>query len=133
MANTRAVVTMPDVKNSSLCFENLGARNYTPFKVYFDLEFTLKKMDTVRNNRACSNTAKIGKLKLRPWRPKRISFSFQRDMVAMTHFVEILNVLARDFHNTKRRFPNYLLKTVTVAGFLKKISKNQLKVLKRIF
>ena len=116
MGNEPAIVTMPNVDKSSVGFKNIGARSYSPFAVYFDLESVLEKVETVRNNPNCSSTTVIEKHKpssfclvvVEAGNPKPAFFSLHRGVDAMTKFVRMLEVLARDFHNKKRRYPNYL-------------------------
>ena len=116
MGNEPAIVTMPNVDKSSVGFKNIGARSYSPFAVYFDLESVLEKVETVRNNPTCSSTTVIEKHKpssfclvvVEAGNPKPAFFSLHRGVDAMTKFVRMLEVLARDFHNKKRRYPNYL-------------------------
>ena len=128
---------MPNVDKSSVGFKNIVARSYSPFAVYFDLESVLEKVETVRNNPTCSSTTVIEKHKpssfclvvVEAGNPKPAFFSLHRGVDAMTKFVRMLEVLARDFHNKKRRYPNYLGSTsiledsaVTNAGFAKRNS-----------
>ena len=63
MGNEPAIVTKPNVDKSSVGFKNIGARSYSPFAVYFDLESVLEKVETVRNNPTCLSTTVIEKHK----------------------------------------------------------------------
>ena len=115
-----AIITMPNVDKSSVGFNNIGARSYRPFAVHFNLESVLEKVETVRVNPTCSSTTVIEKHKpssfflvvVEAENPKpAFFFSLHRGVDAMTIFVRMLEVLARDFHNKKRRYPNYLRST----------------------
>ena len=60
MGNEPTIFTMPDSSKSRVHFKNGGARSYSPFVVYFDLEFKLEKVLTVKNPND-SSTAVIEK------------------------------------------------------------------------
>ena len=99
MGSEPAIVTMPNVDKSSVQFKTIGARSYSPFAVYFDLESVLEKVETVRNHPTCSSTTVIEKHKpskfclvvVEPGNPKQaFFFSLYREVDAMTNFVRKL-------------------------------------------
>ena len=107
MGNEPAIVTMPNIDKCSVHFKNIGAWSYSPFAVYFDLESVLEKVETRRINTTCSSTTVIEKNKpssfclvaVEAGNPQPEFFSLHRGVDAMTKFVPMLEVLARDFHH----------------------------------
>ena len=57
IGNEPAILSMPNVDNSSVHFKNIGVGSYSPFAVYFDLESVLEP--------TCSSTTVIEKHKPR--------------------------------------------------------------------
>ena len=119
---------MPNVEKSSVGFKNIGAGSYSPFAFYFDVESVLEKVDTVRNNPTCSSTTVIEEHKpssfclvvVEAGNPKPVFFFLlHRGVDAMTNFVRMLEVLADDFHNKKRRYPIYLGSTTILEDIVK--------------
>ena len=106
---------MPNGNKRRLHFKNIGARSYSSFAVYCDMHSVLEKVETVKNNPTCSNTNVFEKHKTQQflpcscesWKPATGVFSL-RGLDPMTKFVRMLEVLVSDFHNKKRRYPNYL-------------------------
>ena len=116
--------------------QNIGARRYSPFAVFFDLDSVLEKVETVRNNPTCSRTTVIEKHKpssfflvvVEAGNPKPVFFF---------HFIEwwtrwlnsfecwkyrrVTFVIKYDDTRTTSEAPLFL-KTVTNSGFAKRNS-----------
>ena len=136
MGNEPAIVTMVIDDKSSVGFKNIGARRYSPFAVFFDLDSVLEKVETVRNNPTCSRTTVIEKHKpssfflvvVEAGNPKPVFFF---------HFIEwwtrwlnsfecwkyrrVTFVIKYDDTRTTSEAPLFL-KTVTNSGFAKRNS-----------